>query len=150
MQSNSSSNFNPIQEIVKLINFKMERHGLEKATQNCKNKSRNRLDTKFSRLVEFSKTCCSMLRAVFKDLVERIKGRKKKSSHSQPFKCYSLPKIDVFASFSPTQRQMPFLTVKTADLGLENRKYSETRRKVGLENRGSKWPPDHGKGPRGP
>ena len=55
-----------------------------------------------------------------------------------------------WAMFGPAQGQTPFLTVKTADSGLENKKYSETRRKVGSENRGSNWTPDHGKGSLAP
>ena len=55
-----------------------------------------------------------------------------------------------WAMFGPAQGQMPFLTAKTADSDHENQKYSEIRRKVGLENRGSKWSPDHGKGSLAP
>ena len=46
---------------------------------------------------------------------------KNKSSHSQPLKCYSPPKIDVCLFFSPAQRQILFLTAKTADSDLENK-----------------------------
>ena len=56
-----------------------------------------------------------------------------------------------WAVFWPAQGQTPFLTAKTADSGLENKKYSETRRRFGSENRGSKWsPPTRRASGRGP
>ena len=48
--------------------------------------------------------------------------------------------------FGPAQGQMPFLTAKTADSGLENKNILKLDEKLDLETWGAKWSPDHDKG----
>ena len=97
-----------------------------------------------------SKTSCSILKTVWKDQVKAIKGRKLKSSHSKLFKCYCPPKIDIFAPISPAQRQMPFLTVKTADSDLENLHILKPDKMSDLTTDDEKGRSDHGKGSLAP
>ena len=87
---------------------------------------------------------------VFKDPAEKVKGRRFKTSHSEPFESYGPPKINLVASSFASPTTNAVFDSEDGRFRSRKQEYSETRRKVGLENRGSKWTPDHGKGSLAP
>ena len=74
------------------------------------------------------------------------KGCNVSSGQAQPLKCYG--PLNIAVSGYVWARPTTDAVFDSEDGRFRSRKqtYSETRRLFGLENRGSKWTPDHGKG----